>query len=45
MSSFSLGETLVLADIDDVRGIEQLIADLRAKSRLPAKETGFGFSN
>jgi hypothetical protein len=44
-SRFSLGDPLTLADIEDVRGVEQLIADLRAKSKLPGKEPGLGFSH
>jgi hypothetical protein len=40
LSRFSLGDPLTLADIDDVRGVEQLIAELRTKSKFPAKEPG-----
>lgn len=44
MSRFSLSDPLTLADVDDVRGVEQLIADLRTKAKSSNnKETGLGF--
>jgi hypothetical protein len=43
MSRFSLDYPLTLADIDDVRGVEQLIADLRTKAKPSGEETRMGF--